>query len=268
MEFWNLIFLDPVLNILIVITNILFGNFGLAIIALTAMVRLAILPLTMKQLRASKKMSDSMRELQPKLQQIQKKYAKDKQKLFKEQQKLFKEAGVNPMGCLTSPMLVTMIIQMPIFIALYRAIIMAVAVTPQDFLGLSGHIYSWSIVHETLPVSGNFLWLNLGSPDPYFLIPILVTATMWVSQKMMTTSSSNNQQQQQSMQNMMQIMMPLMFGFITFSLPSGLGLYFLVTSVISIITQYRIYGWSNLNLGNLFSRFQSKQLPDKTSKKA
>ena len=87
MEFWNLIFLDPVLNILIVITNILFGNFGLAIIALTAIVRLAILPLTMKQLRASKKMSDSMRELQPKLQQIQKKYAKDKQKLFKEQQK-------------------------------------------------------------------------------------------------------------------------------------------------------------------------------------
>ncbi|MFC2017852.1 YidC/Oxa1 family membrane protein insertase [Chloroflexota bacterium] len=262
MEFFNLIFLDPVLNILIVITNFLGGNFGLAIIALTLIVRLAILPLTMRQLRASKKMTDSMRELQPKIQQIQKKYAKDKQKLFKEQQKLFKEAGVNPMGCLTSPMLVTMIIQMPIFIALYRAIIQAVAVTPQDFLGLSDHLYSWSIVHETLPVSGEFLWLHLGSPDPYFLIPILVTATMWVSQKMMTSPSGSNQQQQ-SMQGMMQIMMPLMFGFITFTLPSGLGLYFLVTSVISIVTQYRIYGWSNLKFSNPFNRLQPKQLPEK-----
>lgn len=265
MDLWNLIFLDPVLNILIVITKILFGNFGLAIIALTAIVRLAILPLTMRQLRASKKMSDSMRDLQPKLQQIQKKYAKDKQKLFKEQQKLFKEAGVNPMGCLTSPMLVTMVIQMPIFIALYRAIIQAVAVTPQDFLGLSDHLYSWSMVHEALPVSGKFLWLNLGNADQYFIIPLLVTATMWISQKMMTSSSGDNKQQ--SMQSMMQIMMPLMFGFITLSLPSGLGLYFLITSIVSIITQYRIYGWTNLQFSNPFNRTPAKQLPEKKKPK-
>jgi YidC/Oxa1 family membrane protein insertase len=257
-----LILLDPILNVLIVISHVLFNNFGLAIIALTAIVRLAILPLTLKQLRASKKMSDGMRELQPKLQQIQKKYAKDKQKLFKEQQALFKEAGINPMGCLTSPMLVTTLIQMPVFIAVYRAIIQAVAVTPQDFLGLSGHLYSWSVVRQALPVSGKFLWLNLSSPDPYFLIPLLVMATMWVSQKMMTQSSSFDPKQQ-SMQNMMQIMMPLMFGFITLTLPSGLGLYFLITSVISIIVQYRIYGWGNLGLGNLFKRSQAKQVPGK-----
>ena len=260
MEFWNLIFLDPVLNILIVLTKVLANNFGLAIIALTAIVRLAILPLTMKQLRASKKMTDTMRDLQPKLQQIQKKYAKDKQKLFQEQQKLFKESGVNPMGCLTSPMLLTMIIQMPVFLALYRAILQAVAVTPQDFLGLSGHIYSWSMVREALPVSGGFLWLNMGTPDHYFIIPILVGLTMWISMKMMTSPSSTDAKQQ-SMQAMTQLMMPFFFGFITISLPSGLGLYFLVTSVVSILTQYRIYGWSNLKFSNPFNRSQLKQLP-------
>jgi YidC/Oxa1 family membrane protein insertase len=172
LEFWNLIFLNPILNFLILLSGVLFSNFGLAIIALTIIVRLVILPLTLKQLRSSRAMSDGMRELQPKLQQIQKKYAKNKVKLQQETMKLYKEAGINPMGCLTSPMLITMIIQMPIFFAVYRAIIQATAITPQDFLGLSEHLYSWSIVQQALPVSEKFLWLHLASPDPYFLIPI------------------------------------------------------------------------------------------------
>jgi YidC/Oxa1 family membrane protein insertase len=168
--------------------------------------------------------------------------------------RLYKEAGINPMGCLTSPMLLTILIQMPIFIALYQAIIRVVATTPQDFLALSGHLYSWGIVRQALPVSGKFLWLNLGSPDPYFLIPLLVIATMWVSQKMMTQPSTDPKQQ--SMQSMMQLMMPLMFGFITFTLPSGLGLYFVITTIFGIVTQYFIYGW-----GNLFT--PGKQTPSK-----
>jgi YidC/Oxa1 family membrane protein insertase len=211
----------------------------------------------MKQLRASKKMSDGMRELQPKLQQLQKKYAKNKTKLQQETMKLYKEAGVNPLGCLTSPMLITMIIQLPIFFAVYRAIIQAVAVTPQDFMGLSEHLYSWSIVQQALPVSDNFLWLDLAKPDPYLLIPLFVMATMWASQKMMAQPA--NDPKQQSMQQMMQLMMPLMFGFITFTLPSGLGLYFVVTSIFSIVNQYFIYGWGNLKLGNLFGLARSKQ---------
>ena len=257
MEFFNLIFLNPILNFLIVLTSIFFGNFGLAIIALTIITRIVILPLTQRQLRASKKMSDGMRELQPKLKQLQKKYAKNKAKLQQETMKLYKEAGINPLGCLTSPMLITMIIQMPIFFAVYRAIIQAAAITPQDFLGLSKHLYSWSIVHQALPVSENFLWLDLAKPDPYFLIPLLVMATMWVSQKMMAQPATDSTQQ--SMQSMMQLMMPLMFGFITFTLPSGLGLYFVVTSVFSIVTQYFIYGWGNLGLGRFFGSGRAKQ---------
>lgn len=257
MDIWNLIFLNPIINFLIVLTTVFFHNFGLAILALTIITRLIILPLTMKQLRASKKMSDGMRELQPKLKQLQKKYAKNKTKLQQETMKLYKEAGVNPLGCLTSPMLITMIIQLPIFFAVYRAIIQAVAVTPQDFIGLSEHLYSWPIVHQALPVSDRFLWLDLARPDPYLLIPIFVTATMWVSQKMM--AQPGNDPKQQSMQQMMQLMMPLMFGFITFTLPSGLGLYFVATSIFSILTQYFIYGWGNLKLGNLFGFARSKQ---------
>ncbi len=257
MDFWNLIFLNPILNFLIVLSSIFFGNFGLAIIALTIITRVVLLPLTLKQLRASKKMSEGMRELQPKLQQLQKKYAKNKAKLQQETMKLYKEAGINPLGCLTSPMLITIIIQMPIFIAVYRAIIQGVAATPQDFLGLSEHLYSWSIVHQALPASANFLWLNLAKPDPYLLIPLFVMATMWASQKMISQPATDPKQQ--SMQSMMQLMLPLMFGFITFTLPSGLGLYFVATSIASIVTQYFVYGWGNLRLGNLFGSARAKQ---------
>lgn len=244
MEYWDLIIYRPILNFLVLLSNILFSNFGLAIIALTIIVRGVMTPLTLKQLRSSKKMSDAMRTLQPKIQQLKKKYAKDPRKLQQEQMKLYKEAGISPLGCLSSPMLVSTLIQIPIFIALYRGIIQAMAVTPQDFLGLSDSLYSWSMVREALPVSGNFLWLNLAGTDPYFLMPILVGGSMWVSQKMISQPAPDPQQQ--SMQNMMQIMMPLMFGFIALTLPSGVGLYFLTTSLASIPVQYSVYGWGNL----------------------
>lgn len=244
MEYWDLIVYRPILNFLVLLSNILFSNFGLAIIALTIIVRGVMTPLILKQLRSSKKMSDAMKTLQPKIQQLKKKYAKDPRKLQQEQMKLYKEAGISPLGCLSSPMLVSTLIQIPIFIALYRGIIQAMAVTPQDFLGLSDSLYSWSMVREALPVSGNFLWLNLAGTDPYFLMPILVGGSMWVSQKMISQPAPDPQQQ--SMQNMMQIMMPLMFGFIALTLPSGVGLYFLTTSLASIPVQYSVYGWGNL----------------------
>jgi YidC/Oxa1 family membrane protein insertase len=253
LEFFNLIFLQPILNFLIVLSNVFFDNFGFAIVALTIIVRLVILPLTLKQLRASKTMSEAMRAIQPKLQQIKKKYAKDRQKLQQETMKLYKEAGVSPMGCLSSPMLVSLLIQLPIFIAVYRAIIRALATTPQDFLGLSEDLYSWSVLHQALPVSGKFLWLDLSSPDPYLLIPILVGGTMWVSQKMITQHGTDPQQE--SMQRMMQLMMPLMFGFICLTLPSGLGLYFVISTIFSVVVQYYIYGW-----GNLFAPAPARQI--------
>ena len=244
MGIWNLIVLHPILNFLVVLSNVLFHNFGLAIIALTIIVRLVILPLTVYQLRSSKKMSEGMNEIKPKLEQIKKKYAKNPQKLQQETMKVYKEAGISPLGCLSSPMLLSTFIQLPIYVALYRAIIQGLAVTPQDFLGLSQNLYSWGIVNQGLPISGHFLWLNLASSDRFFVLPILVGITQWVSQKMITQPGTDPQQQ--SMNSMMQIMMPLMMAFITFSMPSGLGIYFVVSGIITMVIQYFIYGWGNL----------------------
>ena len=243
MGFLNLILLQPILNILLVLTHFLFSNFGLGVIALTILVRLILLPSTLMQLRSSKKTTEAMNVVKPKLEQLKKKYAKNPQKLQQETMKVYKEAGISPLGCLSSPMLLSMFIQLPIFIALYRAIIQGLAVTPQDFLGLSQNLYSWGIVSQGLPISGHFLWLNLASSGD-FVIPVLVGGTQWVSTKMITQPGTDPQAQ--SMNSMMQIMMPLMMAFFAFTMPSGLGLYYLMTTIILIVIQYFVYGWGGL----------------------
>jgi YidC/Oxa1 family membrane protein insertase len=239
------ILLQPILNILLVLTHFLFSNFGLGVIALTIVVRLILMPLTVMQLRSSKKTTETMNVVKPKLEQLKKKYAKNPQKLQQETMKVYKEAGISPMGCLSSPMLLSTVIQLPIYIALYRAIIQALATTPQDFLGLSQNLYSWGVVNHGLPISGHFLWLNLANNgDPYFVLPVLVGVTQWISQKMMIQPTTDPQQQ--SMNSMMQIMMPLLMAFMTITFPAGLGLYFLMTSIVMIVTQYFIFGWGGL----------------------
>ena len=243
MDFWDLILLEPTLNFLIVLTSVLFSNFGLAIIVLTIIVRLIILPLTQKQLHASKKMSEGMREIQPKLQQLQKKYGKDRAKLQQETMKLYKEAGINPLGCFTSPMIITMLIQMPIWIALYQSIIRLLGNTPEDLLGLSKSLWSWPVVYEMVPLSNNFLWFDLHLPG--MPMAVLVGATMWLQQKMVTPNTTDPQQRSQS--QLMLWMMPLMFGFLAMSFPSGLSLYWVASNVITIIMQYFIIGgWGGL----------------------
>ena len=110
---WDTIIFQPVLNSLVVLCSVLFSNFGLTIIALTIIIRGLMYPLTIRQLRSTK----AMQSLQPKLAELRKKYAKDKQKLAKEQMQMYKESGISPLGCL-----VPMLIQMPIWIALYQSI--------------------------------------------------------------------------------------------------------------------------------------------------
>ena len=133
MNAWDIAILQPMINVLIVLSHFLFNNFGLTIIILTLIIRLILLPLTLKQLRATK----NMQMLQPKLVELQKKYAKDKQRLAQEQMQLYKESGVNPVGCA-----VPLLIQFPIWIALYQAIILALAVNPEALLNLSRYFYT------------------------------------------------------------------------------------------------------------------------------
>ena len=245
-EVWHLIIGNPVLNVLIALSHLLSGSFGLAIIALTIIVRLISWPLTKRQLNSSKALQD----MQPKIQELQKKYGKNKQKLQQETMKLYKEAGVNPLGCLW-PMLV----QFPIWIALYQAIMRALATTPENLLDLAHRLYSWDIVNQAIPLNSHFLWLDLGQPDPYFILAIIVGGTMWVQQKM--TQAPAVDPRQQSTSRMMLLMMPLMFGFITLMVPSGLALYWAVSNIIGIITQYFFTGgWGYLKFR---SPFQSTQ---------
>ena len=95
-EIWDLIILSPMINVLIMLSHYLWGSFGLTIIFLTVIVRVAMYPLTKRQVQASK----AMQSLQPKIAEIQKKYGKDKQKVAQEQMQLYKDSGVSPAGCL------------------------------------------------------------------------------------------------------------------------------------------------------------------------
>ena len=236
---FDLILLEPMLNFMILVSNAFFNSFGLAIIVLVIVVRLLMTPLTLRQIHHTRAMS----AMGPKIKELQKKYAKDKKKLQQEMASVYKESGVSPMGCLGPMML-----QLPIWIALYRSILGAVATTPEALLGLSGQLYSLSAIHQAVPLNPNFLWLNLGQPavppNGYFILPVLVAASMWVLQKMSTAPSQD--QQQQSMNKMMIWMMPLMFAFFTLAFPSGLALFWVISNIIGIITQYFITGWGSL----------------------
>ncbi len=233
---WDLIILNPLINAIVISSHYLFGSFGLAIIVLTIIIRAVTFPLTLKQLRVSK----AMQNIQVQMTELKQKYGKDKQKLAQEQMRLYKQSGMNPLGCI-----LPMAIQMPVWIALYQAIIKVSAVAPEDFLSLSRSLYqSWSLGFSLVPLESRFLWLDLASPDTLYILPILVGASMWVQQKMTTVQSTDPQQQSQN--QMMLWMMPIMFAFLTLSFPSGLALYWAASNIIGIVMQYFVTGWGGL----------------------
>jgi YidC/Oxa1 family membrane protein insertase len=203
------------------------GSFGIAIIIFTLVMRGVTFPLTLRQIRASRAMS----VIQPRLQEIQKKH-KDPRRRSEETMKLYKEAGVNPAGCI-----LPMIIQFPIWIALYRTIRLVLGSTPESFIGLSQRLYPWTYVRQALPLENRFLWMNLAQPDTTFLLAIIVGASTWVQQKM-TAPRNIADERQQSMNNTMLWMMPLMFAWFTLTVPSGLGLYWGATNLVGIALQY------------------------------
>ncbi len=247
-DIWSLVALDPLLNSLIALSTIVGNNFGLSIIVLTVVVRVILFPLTLKQTQSTK----AMQSLQPKLQELQKKYGRNQQKLQQEMMRLYKEAKINPLGCMWP-----MLIQFPIWIALYQSIMRALASTPESLLDLSRHLYSWPMVTQAIPLNENFLWLALSRPDMY--LAILVGITMWVQQKMVTPPPTDPRQQ--SMNQITTLMMPLMFGMFSLSFPSGLSLYWAASNLVGIIMQYFIGGWGYLNLPSLFRQSGPRKLP-------
>ena len=236
---WDQFILGPMVNSLVFLYVIFFDNFGLSILLFTVIIRLVTLPLTLKQIRMTRGMS----QLQPMVKELQRKYAEDKARLSKETMALYKTQGVNPLGCLGP-----MFIQMPIWIGLYQGIIQTLPAQPERLIGLSQKLYSWlPLVNEAVPLNSKFLWLDLAlgpGEQSDFLLPALVGLSMWAVQKMSMVPSADARQAQTN--TMMLWMMPLMLTFFSFQLPSGLALYWVASNLIQIGIQYFITGWGNL----------------------
>jgi YidC/Oxa1 family membrane protein insertase len=183
---WDLLIINPMVNTLLGIYAILsqlFGPqhmFGLAIIFFTILIRLITYPLTIQQMKGAQ----GMQELQKskKWQEIQKKYKDNREKLAQEQMALYKEMGISPFGsCLPT------LIQFPIIIGLYQAIIRALAVTPVQLLDLSKHIYPFINGASLIPLNNQFLWMNLSQPERLYIFGCW--RLLWLSQPTCNPSS-------------------------------------------------------------------------------
>ncbi len=239
---WNTFVFNPMVNALLFI-YVLIGNYGIAIILFTLLIRLLTLPFYASQQKAMKKQQALMAGKE--WQEMQKKYAKDKEKMQQEQMRLYREAGVNPLGgCLPA------LIPWPILIGLYQSITMVMGSQPEQLMDLSKHLYTFfPALAAAVPVRPDFVGLNLaGHPDGIgYIVPALVLLSTWVQQKMMTVQSGDAQQAQ--MNQTMQLMMPLFIGYISLSFPIGLSLYWIVFNIVGIVQQYLTSGWGNLFKG-------------------
>ena len=249
---WDTLIIAPFINILMMIYNVVGQNFGIAIILFTLLIRLLTHPLTVQQLKGTKAMQDLQSD--KRFTDMQEKYKNDKEKLSQEQMKLYKELGVNPMAsCLPT------LIQFPIIIGLYQAVIRALASTPIEMMSFMGFINkNWLDVSTLIPLNSRFLWMDLGSPERLtlsflpFSIPvlaILVVATTYLQSKLMQTPSTGQSGDQAAMMNnMMSLYMPFLMGYLAYTLASGLALYFVTSNLVGIL-QYAALGrlnWKNL----------------------
>ncbi len=242
-------FISLMINILLYIYSFVGQDFGLAIILFTILVRLVTYPLNAQQVKQTK----AMQELQEnkKWQDMQKKYKNDKEKLAQEQMKLYQELGVNPFGsCLPT------LIQFPIIIGLYQAIIRALAVSPLQLLNLSKHISNGA---DLIPLNNRFLWMDLSLPEKDFglaiagfgipILAIVVVVTSYLQTKLMTPPSTGGAGDQGAqMTRAMGLYMPIFMGWLAYSFSSGLALYFVVSNLATIL-QYALMGrldWSNV----------------------
>ncbi|MDK2933571.1 MAG: YidC/Oxa1 family rane protein insertase [Clostridiales bacterium] len=234
--------LGTVLSYIYSFTN----SYGLSIVLFTIFIKIVLLPLAIKQ----QKSMLEMQKIQPILADIQKKYKKDKEKLNVETMKVYQEHKVNPAaGCLP------LLIQLPIIFGLYRVIYqpltyilkmtqeeiekMGQALTPP--ISYKNEI---AIAEQMKNINLEFLGLNLAQtpqfnhPSIIWIIPILAAVTTYFSSKLTSATSSSSQNEQAvQMQNSMMRVFPIMTGFITFTLPAGVGLYWIVSNLLQMVQQ-------------------------------
>ncbi|MDL4840929.1 YidC family membrane integrase SpoIIIJ [Aquibacillus rhizosphaerae] len=204
--FWAEWFVYPLSMLLTYVAEYFNENYGLSIVLVTILIRLVLLPLNIKQLKSSKAMQD----IQPELQKVREKYsskdAKTQQKLQQETMELFQKNGVNPLaGCLP------VIVQMPILIAFYQAIMRTFEIKEHSFL-----------------------WFQLGEADPYYILPIVAAGATFLQQKLMMAGTSGTQNAMMPQMQMMLYMMPIMIGVVAIFFPSALALYWVVGNIFMV----------------------------------
>ncbi len=248
---WN-DFISIFVNVLLWIYSIIGQNFGIAIILFTILIRIVTWPLNAQQMKGAAAMQELQNDKE--WQAIQKKYAKDREKLAQEQMRIYRERKINPFGsCLPT------LIQFPIIIALYQSIIRALASTPLDLLKLSRSVYLPN-VSDLIPLNSHFLWMNLGQPEPYYILAIVVAVTTYIQSKLTMPPSANPGDQGAAMARSMTYTMPLMLGWFALTFPSGLSVYFITSNVLGIV-QYAMQGkanWRSLLPGGNTKKAKSK----------
>ena len=194
-------------------------NWGVAIIILSVVIYLLLFPLNLKQLRSTKQ----MQALQPRIEELKKMYKDNPQKQNKEIMELFREYKVNPLaGCLP------LILQIPVFFALYQALMRSIALRGARFLWIKDLSEPDRLFMLTL--SGKKIEINI--------LPILMTIGMFLQQKLSLTTTTSSSAEQQKL---MLIMMPLIFGFVFYQMPSGLVLYWFINSFLMLAYQMRMH---------------------------
>ena len=246
-DIFTLVLLDPMINLLVLLNNVLFHSFGLAIIAFTILIRVATWPLTIRQLHQTR----AMQGLQPRVQEINKKY-NDPKRRQEELMKTYRESGVNPLGCL-GPML----LQIPILIALFYAIRHVLPESPEALERLNDHLYPWSFLQSAIPIEEHFLGMDLRESN--LIMVVLVGLTTWAQTKTTVTVATDDRARAQ--QQMMTYMMPLMFAFFALSFPSGVSLYWVVNSIVGIAFNIATYGFPPLKIEPIFKVRQPLPAP-------
>jgi len=249
MNIWDTFIITPFVNALLLIYNYI-GSFGIAIILFTILIRLITHPLMVKQIKSAQAMQNLTQDKRYKA--MQEKYKGQKEKLAQAQMELYKEMGVSPFAsCLPT------LIQLPIIIGLYQSLTHAMATTPAEMLYLKQHIYGGLLNISTLiPLDSHFLWMDLAQPERLFIagipwgIPVMAVIVVITSymQTKLTMPPADPTNQNAMMTNMMNIYMPLLMGYLAYTLSAGLSLYFLISNVIGIL-QYAMLGkvnWKNL----------------------
>lgn len=236
-DIWQTFLYIPILNVLIILYHFLFENLGLAIIALTVLIKVLTYPLSKPMLEMSKK----QKELQPELDELKAKYPK-KEELAQKQMELYRKHGVNPAaGCLPQ------IVQLIIVIALYRVFTNLLNANGVMISDINHMLYPLDFINfaDGAQLNTQFLFWNLAVPDPLYVLPVVAAiAQFGMSRYMMKSTKTMEKIAEKTpdkkddvmynMQEQMTYMMPIMTLIIGINLPAGLVFYWFISTLIAI----------------------------------